>query len=132
MMRRLPALVLAAAVLAAGPSAADPSMECSVTETTQVATGDCLAAAEKTVDAALDQALGFAVDAAKALDAETGRAAAVPALDAGQKAWSAYRDAHCAYVGETFGGGSGTGIAIRSCRIELARARTDVLMRFAG
>ena len=131
-MRRFPALALAAAALAAGPSAADPAMECSLAEATQVATADCLAATEKTVDAALDQALGFALDAAKALDSETGRPAAAPALESGQTAWSAYRDAHCAYVGETYGGGSGTGIAIRSCRIELGRARTDALMRFAG
>ncbi len=72
------------------------------------------------------------MDAAKALDAETGRPGTVAALEAGQKAWAAYRDDHCAYVGATFGGGSGTGIAIRSCRIDLGRARTDQLMRFAG
>jgi uncharacterized protein YecT (DUF1311 family) len=129
--RRL-AFALAGSVLAAGSAAADPTLECGLSETTQVAIGDCLAAEEAVVDGALAQALGFATDAAKALDGETGRPGAVPALEAGQGAWSAYRDAHCTYVGATFGGGSGTGAAIRACRIDLGRARTDALMRFAG
>ena len=77
-------------------------------------------------------ALGFAMEAAKSLDTVTEREAALPALEAGQAAWSAYRDQHCEYVGVTFGGGSGTGMAIRGCRIELARARTNALMGFTN
>ena len=62
---------------------------------------------------------------AKELDDVTGRTVALPALEKAQAAWSAYRDTHCDYVGATFGGGSGTGIGINSCKIELARSRAE-------
>lgn len=104
-------------------AAADPSFECSVTTSSQVETADCLADAEATVDKALAAALEIAIRSARDLDDITGRDAGVPALDLGQKAWALYRDTHCDFVGTTFGGGSGTGIAIRSCRVELGRAR---------
>ncbi len=74
--------------------------------------------------------LSFAMNAAKELDETTGRAVAEPALEAAQAAWDAYRNDHCDYVGATFGGGSGTGIAINSCRIELGRDRADTLLRY--
>ncbi len=110
---------------------ADPSFECSLDSSSQVETAECVAKVETTVDKTLDIALGFAMNAAKELDDTTGRAVAVPALEKGQAAWSAYRDAHCDYVGATFGGGSGTGIGIRSCRIDLGRDRVDVLLEYA-
>lgn len=124
---------LAAIVLFATPfnAHADPSFECSLDLGSQVEIGKCVAEAEENVDRAVELALGFAMNAAKELDDVTGRRVAVPALDKGQQAWTDYRDAHCAYVGSTFGGGSGTGIAIRSCRVELGRARVGVLMNFA-
>lgn len=124
----VPALVLAAP---AG-GRADPTQECGIGLGSQVEIGDCLAATEARVDETVAQALGFAMEGAKALDAETGRPGAVPALEAGQAAWTAFRDAHCAFVGATFGGGSGTGAAIRACRIDLGRERVGVLMGFAG
>ena len=83
------------------------------------------------VDVAIDTSGGFAMAAARELDEITGRDAAVPALEASQAAWSAYRDAHCDYVGATFGGGSGTGIGIDACRVEVGRARVDTLLRYA-
>jgi len=83
------------------------------------------------VDSAVQLALGFARKAAEELDGATGRVVAVPALESGQAAWSIYRDQHCEFVGATFGGGGGTGIAIRSCRVELGRARVDELMKYA-
>jgi uncharacterized protein YecT (DUF1311 family) len=110
---------------------ADPSLECSIANGSQVETGNCLDAMSKSVDAALDAALVFARSSAKELDETTGRAVALPALEAGQAAWVQFRDKHCDYVGSTFGGGSGTGIAIQSCRIELTRERTNILMQFA-
>ncbi len=120
-------------VLLVAPEAqADPVMECGNQFGSQIEIGDCLADIEKNVDAAMGVALGFAMASAKELDTITEREVAVPALEAGQAAWSAYRDQHCEYVGSTFGGGSGTGMAIRGCRIELARARTDVLMKFTN
>ncbi len=120
-------------VLLVAPEAqADPVMECGNQFGSQIEIGDCLADIEKNVDAAMGVALGFAMASAKELDTITEREVAVPALEAGQAAWSAYRDQHCEYVGSTFGGGSGTGMAIRGCRIELARARTNVLMKFTN
>jgi uncharacterized protein YecT (DUF1311 family) len=126
-------LILALFLLLPAPGAqADPIMECGNQFGSQVEIGDCLAAVEKNTEAAMEVVLGFAMDAAKEIDTITERAVVVPALDAGQAAWSAYRDRHCEYVGSTFGGGSGTGIAIRGCRIELARARTGALMQFVN
>lgn len=110
---------------------ADPSFECSLGSGSQVETAECVAKTEATVDETVRLALQFAMRAAKELDETTGRTVAVPALEKAQGAWSSFRDAHCDYVGSTFGGGSGTGIAIRSCRIELGRERADLLLRFA-
>lgn len=122
--------LLVLAVLAAAPPAfADPSLECSINASSQVEIGGCVAEAEKAVDQAIEVAYGFAMASARELDAVTDRAVAVPALEAGQAAWSAYRDAHCEFVGTTFGGGSGTGIAIRSCRVELGRKRVEELFK---
>jgi uncharacterized protein YecT (DUF1311 family) len=112
------------------PSAvfADPATECG--GSSQVEIGACVAETLQRVDASVDLYLGFAMSSAEELDEITGRAVTVPALEAAQAAWSAYRDAHCGYVGATFGGGSGTGIGIDSCRIELGRDRAKELMRY--
>jgi uncharacterized protein YecT (DUF1311 family) len=106
---------------------ADPSLECSLTSGSQVETGNCLAAVETTTAEALSVVLGFAEDAAKELDDVTGRAVTLPALQASQTAWEAWRKEECDYAGALFGGGSGTGIAIQSCRISLTRDRIELL-----
>lgn len=108
---------------------ADPVLECSGASS-QVETGACVGEAATRVDLAVDLAYGFAMDAAKELDDVTGRSDATEALEAGQSAWAAYREAHCDFVGATFGGGSGTGIAITACRAELGRARIAELTRY--
>lgn len=115
-------------VLLVLPSAAlaDPAMECP--GGSQIEIGACVSATLAAVDGALDQALGFARASAAELDRETGRAMALPALEAAQAAWSAYRDAQCDFVGAGFGGGSGTGIAITGCRVTLGRARVEELL----
>ncbi|MEO4042967.1 lysozyme inhibitor LprI family protein [Hoeflea sp. CAU 1731] len=118
-------------VLLPASAIADPSFECSMGSGSQVETAECVAKTEAMVDETVKLSLQFAMNAAKELDETTGRAAAVPALEKAQDAWSTFRDVHCDYVGSTFGGGSGTGIAIRSCRIELGRDRADLLLRFA-
>ncbi|MCA0869771.1 DUF1311 domain-containing protein [Seohaeicola saemankumensis] len=125
--RLLPLAVLAAPSVAL----ADPTLECSQTTSSQVETGDCMAETEARVDGAVELALSFAMDAAKSLDEVTGRAVSAKALAEGQAAWTGYRDSHCDFVGTTMGGGSGTGIAIRACRIELGRARVRALMQAA-
>lgn len=123
------ALLFVSCLPAAGR--ADPSLECSLSNGSQVEIGDCVAKTEASVNATIDVALGFARASAEELDAATGRQGAVPALEAAQVAWADYRDAQCEFVGSTFGGGSGTGIAILSCRIDLGRARVAELMKFA-
>ncbi|WP_245306254.1 lysozyme inhibitor LprI family protein [Roseovarius aestuariivivens] len=106
----------------------DPATECG--GGSQIEIGDCVADTLDRVDATVEIYLGFAMSSAEELDEVTGRPVSVPALQAGQTAWSAYRDAHCEYVGTTFGGGSGTGIGINTCRIELGRDRAEDLMRY--
>ena len=133
-MKSASAHLAAIAVVAAGlqsAAQADPSLECSIGRGSQVEIADCVAKAEATVDGAVELALSFARKAAEELDGATGRVVAVPALESGQMAWSTYRDQHCEFVGATFGGGSGTGIAIRSCRVDLDRARVEELMKYA-
>lgn len=125
-------MTLLAALGFGSAALADPSLECGLDLSSQVEIADCMAATEARVDRTIAEALGFAMSAAQELDETTGRPMAAPALEAGQAAWSGYRDAHCGFVGETFGGGSGTGVAVRSCRIELGRERVGVLMGFSG
>jgi uncharacterized protein YecT (DUF1311 family) len=111
-------------------AAADPALECNTGASSQVEIGECVAETEARVDAAVEAAYGFAMTSATDLDEVTGREVAVPALEAAQAAWTAYRDAQCEFAGATFGGGSGTGIAIRSCRVDLGRARVTELFRY--
>ena len=118
---------LIALLCAPGAVLADPATECG--GSSQVKIGACVAETLRRVDRTVELYLGFAQAAAEELDAVTERDAAVPALAAAQAAWSAYRDAQCDYVGATFGGGSGTGIAIDACLVNLGRARAEQLMR---
>ena len=117
-------------ILLSVPSAAlaDPATECG--GSSQVEIGACVAETLQRVDRTIEIYLGFAMRSAEELDEITGRSVAVAALEAGQEAWVAYRIAHCDYVGATFGGGSGTGIGIDSCKIELGRDRAKELMRY--
>lgn len=117
-------------LLAPSLAAADPALECNTGVSSQVEIADCVAETEARVDAAVEAAYGFAMTSATDLDEVTGREVAVPALEAAQAAWTAYRDAQCEFAGATFGGGSGTGIAIRSCRVDLGRARVEELFRY--
>ena len=132
-MKSLPKRTLLIVVLLwmTTPTHADPVMECGAQHGSQVEISGCLAEVEKISNLAMETALGFAMNAAKELDEVTDRKVAVPALGTGQASWLQYTENHCNYVGATFGGGSGTGIAIRSCRIGLTRTRTDELMKFA-
>ncbi len=120
------------ALLPVGAALAGPVSECWQQVDDNVALGACLVQVEKNVDAAMDQTLGFAMAHADEMDNDTGRVAARPSLLAAQQAWVTYRDAHCGFVGGTFGGGSGAGSAILGCRITLGRARADVLLGFVN
>ena len=122
--------LLPLALLLPLPVLADPALECS-DASSQVEIADCLIDTEARVETALEIAVDVARSAAAELDDVTGRVVAVPALEQAQAAWEAYRQAQCDYVGATFGGGSGTGIGIRSCRIDLTRARIRALFAHA-
>lgn len=125
----LPAII-GAFLATASTALADPQSECSIDAPSQIEIGNCLETAERIADATVALALEYAMQAAQELDDVTGRETSVPALKAGQAGWETYRASHCEFVGTTYGGGSGTGIAIRSCRVALARTRTDDLMRY--
>lgn len=120
----LPFLLFSSAALA------DPSLECSEASS-QVEIGICVQAMEDQVNRAVETSYGFAMQSAKELDDVTGRSVAQPALEAAQTAWTTYRDAQCEAIGASYGGGSGTGIAITSCRVDLGRARVDALLNYA-
>lgn len=113
------------------PCSADPILECSASASSQVEIRDCMTIAETQSEAALTLALSFSQQSAEDLDTVTGRPNTVKTLNDAQNAWTVYRAAHCKYVGSTFGGGSGTGIAILGCRIQLTRDRVAVLMQSA-
>lgn len=119
-----------AGLAVSAPLRAEPSLECP--GGSQVEIKDCLAATEQRVEVALATALRIAGDRAAELDRVTGREVAVPALQQSQASWRAYREAHCNFVGATFGGGSGTGIGIRDCRITLTRRRIGDLLDAGG
>ena len=112
-------------------SLADPVLECTGASS-QVEIGACVQQAEGNVNAAIETAYELAAQSARELDEVTGREVSAPALEAAQAAWSAYRDAQCEAVGASFGGGSGTGIAITACRIELGRVRVTSLLNLAN
>ena len=124
---RLLRLLVLAGIAAFGAEAhADPILECPGDN--QVEVRRCLAETEARVDAALAITVGFARESAASQDELMGGSVAMEAFEAGQAAWAAYRDAHCDYIGSTYGGGSGTSPAIRACRITHARARMQELM----
>lgn len=125
------ATTVIAASLLASTALADPTLECGQAAS-QVEIGTCVGDMLNRVDDALDVALKIATAAATELDDVTERDVYAPALAASQAAWDAYRDAQCEAVGASFGGGSGTGIAIDACRVELGRARIAELMAMAG
>ena len=120
------AFALALSTLLPLTALADPATECGGSSQVEIAA--CVSDTLARVDASIEVYLGFATSAAAELDDVTGRVVAVPALAAAQDAWLAYRDAHCDYVGATFGGGSGTRIGINSCKIELGLARAKALL----
>lgn len=129
-MKTVSLILAASAALSAEATLAGPDLECS--GGSQIEISQCVNQALEAVDNAVEVSLGFAMGAAQELDSVTGRDSTVPALEAAQAAWSAFRDAHCEHVGATYGGGSGTGIAIASCRVMLGRDRVEVLLGLAG
>jgi uncharacterized protein YecT (DUF1311 family) len=131
-LRQRAAIGLAGTLFLGIPTAglSQPSLECSFEESSQIEISECLETTRERVELAMELVLGYARDAAFDLDEITGREVALPALEASQDAWLAFREKACAFKGAQSGGGSGTGIAIRSCEIEMTRARTRDLYGF--
>ncbi|KRS19913.1 hypothetical protein XM52_02180 [Roseovarius indicus] len=74
----------------------------------------------------LDAAMKFAHE----IDTITGETTAVPALEASQTAWLAYRDAQCAFLATTFAGDPGTDMAVGACKMNLGEDRARELAKF--
>lgn len=121
---------LIVSALMCGSAAASPYLECGQASS-EVEVGQCLLEMDKRVTYALSTAYEIAQESAADLDQITDRDVAVPALKTAQQAWHTYRDTQCEAVAALYGGGSGTGKAYLSCRIELGRAQTDLLQQFA-
>ncbi len=115
------------ASLAATPAGAGELEDCWQQAENNFDRAQCYVLAEAAADDALAAALLRARASAGTLDQTLGRASALPALEAAQSAWLAYREAECSYVGATFGGGSGTAAGVLGCLIELTRARSAEL-----
>lgn len=112
------------------PVYADSHGPCDEGNKSQVKLDHCFVNAEKDTNTTLKTVFGKVLVAAKELDDVTApRRDVVPALVTGQYVWEQYRDKHCEFVGTTWGGGSGTGIAVTKCRINLTRARIEELSR---
>lgn len=127
-MIRLSVVAATLVVAASVPAGGDTTLECSAQVSTQVEVASCVEAQLRIVNLALEDALGFARDAATELDSVTERNSATPALQEAQDTWTAYRDAQCSYSAALFGGGSGAGIAEDACRVTLTRQRIAELM----
>jgi uncharacterized protein YecT (DUF1311 family) len=117
-MKRLAALLL---TLAAGPALAFCEDTASMVEMK-----DCLAEIEQAVE--IEMALTWTQVqqniATRYFLQNTQRARFAAAADRAQAAWAAFREADCREVtGFEWWGGSGAGVAIRSCRIETTAAR---------
>lgn len=120
-------------ILFTAPSltAASPSFECGTVNSSQVEIGACVSQQLDIVNQTLDAALKIATESAAELDQITERESSAPALTSAQSAWEEYRAAHCNFVGTTYGGGSGAGIAMTSCQIDLGRGRIQELVNYS-
>jgi uncharacterized protein YecT (DUF1311 family) len=90
----------------------------------------CLAALLPRLEAELDGLYRLAIRQDERDEADLDRSRNIPSkveLVKAQRAWAAYRDAHCLTVSFTLRGGSGEGIANAECRADLTQARIEQL-----
>tara|TARA_R110002072_G_scaffold86774_6_gene195810 strand:+ start:10515 stop:10952 length:438 start_codon:yes stop_codon:yes gene_type:complete len=116
---------LAFSLQAATPPPEDP--DCAE-PLTQTAMNICAAQDFQRADAELNQVWREVRALAKSADAEPhddGQPGYWPTLLEAQRAWLAYRDAHCRLVGYNARGGSLQPLLTANCRAELTRARTQ-------
>lgn len=128
-MRIIFALTFSLAALSVQAETSAPAqVECQASN--QIALKECLAKLAPQAEQDRKNAETAACAMMKNLDRVTGRPEALPAFNQASKAYRSYQHAHCAWIGKSFAGGSGAGVAEQSCRIDLDRARADELSRF--
>ncbi|MEN9657729.1 MAG: hypothetical protein RL571_1194 [Pseudomonadota bacterium] len=128
-MRIIFSLFFAITTLSVQAETSPPAqVECQASN--QIALKDCLAKLAPQAEQDRKNAESAARVMMKNLDRITGHPAALPAFNQASKAYQSYQHAQCAWVGKSFAGGSGAGVAERACRIDLDRARADELWRF--
>ena len=117
--------VLAFSLQAAGPSAEAPDCAEPLTQTAMtICAGQEYARADAELNAVWRELRAMA----KSEDAEpndVGQPGHWPTLLEAQRAWLAYRDAHCRLVGYDARGGSLEPMLVSACKAELTRARTQ-------
>lgn len=119
---------MSAALLGLLMVAQEPPLDCSNAQA-QLELNQCAARDFETADRALNQTWPRAVAHARALDegASDGRPSAESELRAAQRAWIAFRDAHCTVAGYAMRGGSAEMQVYEGCRARLTEARTAQL-----
>lgn len=110
-----------------GPPLSGPfRIDCEDSATSQVEMRACLQKVSKYVERTLDVASAAAAVEMRELDTVTSaNIGAEQAFAVSRQAYGAYRDAACAAVGASYAGGSGTGIAILSCRQQMDWERAN-------
>ena len=105
--------------------------DCSRAYTT-IEINECLSANQRSAEVALTAAYARAITIARESDSELDRShdkriGYRDALIRAERAWIAYRDAHCVTMSYTMRGGSGEGTAAAVCRLELTELRIKQL-----
>lgn len=113
------ALVVATSLLIAAPALAAPGDDCLDKATTTVEMQACAAASYRRADAELDRTYQ------ELLGAQTARGKTL--LRKAERAWIAFRDAHCAFATAASAGGSIHAQSVAQCRTDLTIERTAEL-----
>ena len=123
----LAGLLAAMIPAAAGADDASPLEECYSTAYTRLDVAPCLVDMLDVAGDAMAVAVAHARAGMVSLDAVTGRGQALPAFEASQHAFHAYRDAQCGWVYQSMSPGTGAGDAKLDCLVRLIRTRTAAL-----
>lgn len=124
------AAVMAFALMAAAPVRAEPKIDCDNAMST-VEMNECAGRDYERADAELNRVYKEALAAIPEMAVDEPRFNAKSweaALRASQRAWIAYRDAECdEHVPMSWSGGTGTTVAVISCKTGLTEERTKAL-----
>lgn len=124
------AALMACALMAAAPVRAEPDIDCGNAASTYEM-NECAGRDYEKVDAELNRVYKAALAAIPEMAVDEPRFNAKSweaALRASQRAWIAYRDAECdEHVPMSWSGGTGTTVAVISCKTGLTEERTKAL-----